>query len=79
MKQDPSFASFINSTHNLNDGEPEFEVVFHNAPLKQIIEKTTLKELNELLEKPVFVNPELAQPISLQEAASNRFSDIILS
>lgn len=35
--------------------------------------------MNELLEKPVFVNAELEQPISLQEAARNRFSDVILS
>lgn len=32
-----------------------------------------------MLEKPVFVNAELEQPISLQEAARNRFSDVILS
>ena len=39
----------------------------------------SLKELNDLLEKPVFVNPELLQPISLQDAARNRYSDMILS
>ena len=39
----------------------------------------SLKELNDLLEKPVFVNPELEQPISLQDAARNRYSDMILS
>ena len=65
MRNDPSFASFVNSTHNLNDDGPEFEVVFHNKSLTELIEKTSLSELNELLDKPVFVNTDLEQPISL--------------
>ena len=80
MQADPSFISFVNST--ANDIDDEFEVTFHNQSLKQILGSKIehgLKELNELVEEPVFFNPELARPISLQEAARGRYSDVILS
>ena len=35
-RNDPSFASFVNSTHNLDD-EPEYEVVFHNDALMKML------------------------------------------
>ena len=79
MRDDPSFASFVNSTHNMNEDQPEFEVVFNNEALTQILQKMGLIELTDLLEKPVFFNTELEQPISLLEAARKRFSDAILS
>ena len=60
MKPDPSLISFVNSTNNLNDDDPDFEVTFYNESLTQILSKIDLKELNEFLEKPVFVNPDLA-------------------
>ena len=79
FRNDPSFASFVNSTQNLNDDELDLKVVFHNEPLTQIFSKTSLKELNDLLKKPVFVNSELELPISIHDAARNRLSDFMLS
>ena len=37
------------------------------------------EELNEFLEKPVFVNTEMEAPISLDAAAKNLYSDTVLS
>ena len=37
------------------------------------------KDLNNFLEKPVFVNTELESPMSLETAAKNRYSDAVLS
>lgn len=75
---DSSLASFVNSTHNL-DFETEFEVVFHNVALTNILDNMNLADLNKLLDKPVFVNNQLQQPISLLSAAQSRYSDEVLN
>ena len=42
MKPDPSLVSFVNSTNNLNDDDPDFEVTFYNESLTQILSKIDL-------------------------------------
>lgn len=74
---DPQFSSFVNSTQNA-DYDTEFEVVFHNGAITDILNKLDLQGLNNLLDKPVFVNTQLKQPISLLGVAQNRYSDDIL-
>lgn len=74
---DPEFQSFVNSTHNL-DFDAEFEAVFHNEALSKLLSKKELKDLNNLIDKPVFVDKERNQPISLLGAAQNRYSDQLL-
>ena len=44
-----------------------------------MLNQMSREELNEFLEKPVFVNTEMEAPISLDAAAKNRFSDAVLS
>lgn len=73
-----NFASFINSTHNF-DMDDHYEIIFHNAALTNILDKISLEELQSFLDKPVFVNTELEQPISLLAVAQERFSEHILS
>jgi hypothetical protein len=76
---DASFVSFVNSTHEIFDEGPEYEVVFHNNALTKLFNQMSPEELAMLIEKPVFVNTELEAPISLETAAKNRYSDAVLN
>lgn len=73
-----SFASFVNSTHNL-DFEDEYDVIFHNAAVTNILDKINIEDLQGFLDKPVFVSPDLQYPLSLLSAAQTRYSEQVLS
>ena len=47
--------------------------------LHKMLNQMSRDELNEFLEKPVFVNTEMEAPISLDAAAKNRYSESVLS
>lgn len=75
---DSNFESFVNSTHNLDD-EPEYEIVFHNPALTNIFNNMDLKQITDMLEKPIFITEQLEFPVSIQAVANKRYSDAILS
>lgn len=43
---DASFVSFVNSTHEIFDEGPDFEIVFHNKALMKILNQISVEELN---------------------------------
>ena len=76
---DGDFLSFVNS---VQDESPKLEVIFHNNALIKMFESTTYYEksmqLTDLVELPLFSCEELNVPLSLLNAATNRYSDFML-
>ena len=65
LNDDPSLVSFVNSTIKGMDDEPEFEIVFHNEPLTRMFQQKGIKELNDLLDRRLFINSDLVKPKNL--------------
>ena len=75
---DSSFASFVNPTETQENEECNFEMVFHNKAILNIIGIESTKELHAVLAKHLFVNHEHGKHLSLLTAAHSRHSDFIL-
>ena len=77
MRYDSSFASFINPTET--QGDICYEVIFYNEALTNISSSSSVKDVDTFVEKAVFRNEEIKNPISLQGVAQNRYSNVVLS
>ena len=53
---DSSFKSFVNSVDTHGDGEPNFEVVFHNEALFKILGEKSYTDMTALINKAIFKN-----------------------
>ena len=67
--RDSSFGSFVNPSQRNYEDELKLEVVFHNTALINLLGTIDVKGLNDLLDKPAFVNSQLRDPVSLVAAA----------
>ena len=67
--RDSSFGSFVNPSQQNYEDELKLEVVFHNTALINLLGTIDVKGLNDLLDKPAFVNSQLRDPVSLVAAA----------
>ncbi len=79
MYLDGSFASFVNSTETMEDEASNFQMVFHNKALLKILALKNVKELNEALSVPLFVNREQGNALSILSTVNSRYSDDMLA
>ena len=77
---DSSFASFVNPTETAGEEELfTYEMVFNNKALNRILGVQTKKDLYGLIMKPLFVNREHGNVLSLQATVNKRYSDSMLN
>ena len=62
------------------DGQEDgnMELVFHNEALLRLVGVQSTKDLHAFIAKRLFFNPEKNNRLSLLNAASGRYSDVLL-
>ena len=75
---DSSFGSFMNPTETAGEEDVNFEMVFNNKAILKILGIESAKELHGLLMKPLFVNREHGNVLSLLATVNSRYSESVL-
>ena len=75
---DSSFGSFVNSVETVGEEEFNMEMVFSNRAILKIMGVETSKDLQGHLTRPLFVNRDHGNTMSLIATTNHRYSDNLL-